>query len=284
MSFVYAEKTQLHFEEEKINITHIYSDTKTELIGAYKANWSEEAYKMICRYGFTKCINICPKISLSFAGNNVAYAHNLLNWIYKTSKFEIDDLINKAYEIHMSADKDDIEFILCYADDENDTHICCIKERTLQRDVPSAWIGSYAAFRKMQEIRMQEDNSKNNTLDCFKRAVEECKDDTVGGFVICDRFDYGTNQFVFQERFEAYACREQMVPLGGEILFSRPAETGDCTIHYIEDPYDVIMEFYQINKTLLYTQRYRYSDKDVINTDTNHFLLPMIIDTTTNKE
>lgn len=282
MSFIYAEKTHIKGDDEVLNLTNIYSDTKTELIGAYKSNWSNEAYKLISKYGFTKCINIGPKLSLSFAGNDTGYAHDLLNWIYNESEFDIETAINKAYEIHMSTDKDNIEFILCYADDNNETHIYCIKEKQIHRDVSSAWIGSYAAFHKLQELRMEDDFLAQNTLSLFTRAVEECKDNTVGGFIICDRFDNIKNQFVFQERLEAYAYRAQSVHYGEEIVFSRPAETGDCTLHFYEDPYDVIIEFYQNNTILLYTSRYRYSDKDTNNKNTNHFLLPMIIDAETN--
>ncbi len=38
MSFVYAEKAKLDINGTQKNLTNIYSDTKTTLIGAYKAN------------------------------------------------------------------------------------------------------------------------------------------------------------------------------------------------------------------------------------------------------
>ena len=119
MSFIYAEKTQKEFGQEISFPIKIYSDTKTKLIGAYKANWSEQAFNLIERYGFIKCINIYHKMALSFAGNNTAYAHDLLNWMESKGTFDEEEAINKAYEIHNSTDKDDIEFIVCYVDDEN---------------------------------------------------------------------------------------------------------------------------------------------------------------------
>ncbi len=283
MSFVYAEKTQKDFGQEISFPIKIYSDTKTELIGAYKSNWSEQAYKLIKRFGFTKCINICSNMALSFAGNNTAYAHDLLNWMESKGKFDEEDAIEKAFEIHKSANKDDIEFIICYVDDNNENHIVCIKERQILRDVSSAWIGSPKAFRELQKIRSEEGYPINISFSLFQRAVEKCKDDSVGGFLICDCYDANERQFIFQERLEAYGAGPQIIPPGGIIAFNRPAETGDCTIHFIPDPFEVIIEFYQNSTILLYTRRYRYSEIDTNNKHTNHFLLPMLVDARTNK-
>ena len=270
MSFIYAEKSK----NKEDNRTVIFSDTKTKLIGAYKSNWSEKTRKAIEKYGFAKCINVSPKFAMAFAGNNTAYAHHLLQWLYDHKSFTDEMAVDKAYNIHMSTSKDDIEFILCYADENNETHIVCIKEREIQQDVSSAWIGSYDAFLKLQEARTTSETS----LEHFKNAIENCKDDSVGGLVICDRYYDNQQQFMFSERLEASADRIQRAHSGRIIKFSRPAETGDCTIHYISDPNDVIIQFYQNNTTILYTNRYRYSEEDVNNDLTNHFLLPMIID------
>lgn len=283
MSFIYAEKTQPENGEKVSFPIKIYSETKTKLIGAYKANWSEQAYKLIERFGFTKCININSKMALSFAGNNTAYAHDLLNWMESKGTFDEEDAINKAYEIHNSTNKDDIEFIICYVDDKNESHIVCIKEGKKDIDVPSAWIGSYTAFHKLQEIRHKNGSPINTSFDHFKNAVEECEDDSVGGFIICDYYDANEEQFMFQERLEAYAEREQLIPLNGIIAFNRPSEFGDCTIHYLPDPFEVIIEFFQNRTILFYTRRYRYSEVDANNGRTNHFLLPMLIDADTNK-
>ena len=283
MSFVYAEKTQKEFGQDISFPIKIYSDTKTKLIGAYKANWSEQAFKLIERYGFIKCINIGSNMALSFAGNNTAYAHDLLNWMENERKFDEEDAIDKAFEIHNSANKDDIEFIICYVDDDNESHIVCIKERQLLKDVPSAWIGSPKAFRKLQEIRFKYGNPTNTSLSLFQRAVEECKDDSVGGFLICDYYDANEQQFIFQERLEAHGAGSQIIPPGGIIAFNRPSETGDCTIHFIPDPSEVIIEFYQNSTILFYTRRYRYSEIDTNNKHTKHFMLPMLVDASTNK-
>lgn len=283
MSFIYAEKTQPENEERASFPIKIYSETKTKLIDAYKANWSEQAYKLIERFGFTKCININSKMALSFAGNNTAYAHDLLNWMESKGTFDEEDAINKAYEIHNSTNKYDIEFIICYVDDKNESHIACIKERQIYRDGTSAWIGSYTAFHKLQEIRHKNGFPINTNYDLFQRAVEECEDDSVGGFIICDYYDANEEQFMFQERLEAYTERDQLIPLNEIIAFNRPSEFGDCTIHYLSDPFEVIIEFVQNRTILFHTRRYRYSEIDANNGRTNHFLLPMLIDADTNK-
>ena len=123
----------------------------------------------------------------------------------------------------------------------------------------------------------------NTELKLFQSAVEECKDDSVGGFTICDYYDANEQQFIFQERLEAYTERLQTIPPGEKIAFNRPSETGDCTIHFIPDPFEVIIEFYQNGTILFYTRRYRYSEIDTQNKHTKHFLLPIHIDAGTNK-
>lgn len=279
MSFIYAEKSQEIINGQTINHTCIFSDTQTTLIGAYKRNWSPEARTMINKYVFSKIINIAPKIAVAFAGNNTGNAHALLEWYYSQSIITVDDIIDKAYEIHMSVDKDDIEFIICYADDNNETHIASVKEQIIQRECSSAWIGSYAAFRKLQELR----SSHTTSFELFRTVVDECKDDSVGGLIICDKYYEYSQQFEFQERLEAIAYRKQSVRLGQALQFSRSSETGDCTMHYIGDPNDVIISFFQNNTTLVYSNRYRYTEKDANDPYTNKFLLPMIFDSSTGK-
>ena len=117
----------------------------------------------------------------------------------------------------------------------------------------------------------------------FRTVVDECKDDSVGGLIICDKYYEYSQQFEFQERLEAIAYRKQSVRLGQAVQFSRSSETGDCTMHYIGDPNDVIISFFQNNTTLVYSNRYRYTEKDANDPYTNKFLLPMIFDSSTGK-
>ncbi|MCH5192591.1 MAG: hypothetical protein J1F11_01430 [Oscillospiraceae bacterium] len=278
MSFVYAEKSQTKFENDMYNCTKIYSDTKTTLTGAYLSNWSDKTRMAIEKYGFIKSAIINPKFSVSFAGNNTLYAHKLLEWISSKPKFTDEDVINKAFELHMSTDKDDIEFILCYVDND-ETHITCIKERNIDIDCSSAWIGSYKAFCKMQELR----TSSNTSLDLFKKAVEECEDDSVGGFIICTSYFENEQKFLFPERTELYKERQQIVQPDGEIIFSGSAATGDCTIRFHESENDVIIDFDQNNTSIIYTNKFRYSQIDIDNPNIKFFLLPIIFETDTHK-
>ena len=129
MSFVYAEKIKYAIENEQIQGIKIYSDTKVSLKGAVKTNWSEQQKKAIEKYGMCKSIIINSRCCISFAGNNIFLLQTLFDQLIKWGKFEINQLIEYAYKIHLSEHKDDIEFIICYVDDNNDKRIVCIKEK-----------------------------------------------------------------------------------------------------------------------------------------------------------
>lgn len=129
MSFVYAEKIKYTLEDKQIQGIKIYSDTKVSIEGAVKTNWSEQQKKAIEKYGMCKSIIINSRCCISFAGNNIFLLQTLFDQLIKWGKFEINQLIEYAYKIHLSEHKDDIEFIICYVDDNNDKRIVCIKEK-----------------------------------------------------------------------------------------------------------------------------------------------------------
>ena len=72
-----------------------------------------------------KSIIIAPKCCISFAGNNIAHAHKLLSILYN-QQFTKEYLLDLALEIHCAAPDDDIEFIICLADEDNETELICI--------------------------------------------------------------------------------------------------------------------------------------------------------------
>ena len=61
MSFVYAEKNYIQFQNEKYPITHIYSDTKITLDEASSLNWKPYIYNAVKKYGIIKSIILNPR-------------------------------------------------------------------------------------------------------------------------------------------------------------------------------------------------------------------------------
>lgn len=282
MSFVYARKYTIEYEGGKLNSTDIYSDTKISLIGANKANWSEMTRKNIEKYGLIKSVILNPKCCISFAGNNIAYAHELLYKLYEKHELSEDALINLAFDIHLSAGENEIEFIICLAHDNNETEIICIKDKKLYRNCTVAWIGSFYAFRSLREY---ETNNKhnNNFLDAFKYAVERCGDNSVGGFNIVVKFNDLNAKFKYGERIESVCERTQKVLSGELIKIFGSAEEGGYTACYHESCDEVIINLAQANVSIIYTQKYRLHDDDILNTNTKCFLLPIIVDSKTGK-
>lgn len=154
MSFIYAEKYTITNEEGQLDQLSIYSDTKVMLNGAIRANWSKKQKENIEKYGLIKSIIVSPKCCISFAGNNISHANKLLSMIYSQRSFHLDELLKWAYDIHKHAKTDDIEFLVCFADGDDETEIISIKNNEIIRDCKSAWIGSKATFNKMQELKL----------------------------------------------------------------------------------------------------------------------------------
>ncbi|MBQ5330573.1 MAG: hypothetical protein J6F31_04905 [Oscillospiraceae bacterium] len=274
VSFVYAEKNYLFDGSGKQSI-NILSDTKTTLIGAVLSNWTEKEINTIKNYGFLKSIIIGPKCCISFAGNNTIFAQKLLSWIFDKKIVSEGELIEKAYEIHSEAEKDDIEFIICSSDSEKPI-ITCIKEGTINNDVSSTWIGSRSAFNTLQKLR----TSSYTDIRLFKKAIDECGDDSVGGFVI--NCIYNGEKFIYPERLETCVSRNQTVKPGESFKLYDTAENGGYTAYFRESNCDVIIDFEQIDISVIYTARLRY-EEDKNMEFKKHLMLPFVFCTSTNK-
>ena len=273
MSFIYAEKNPIDKNCTEYSL-NILSDTKTTLTGAVLANWSERQRKAIEDYGFIKSVIIGPTCCISFAGNDTSYAQKLLKWIFEKRIVSDEEMLEKAMQLHMGTHKDDIEFIICSSDTGKPV-MSCIKERKLLRDVSSAWIGSPAAYDMMKTIKLKQNEKEmqlqDTYLELFKKAVEECKDDSVGGFII--QCTYNGKQFLYPERLESYVSKPQIVRPGECVKLVDIAENGGYTVHFRESTQDVIMDFEQIDTSIIYTSRYRYTE-DIDNPYTKHLMLP----------
>ena len=280
MSFIYAEKNvEILHNGEQYETTQIFSDTKTELIGAVKANWSEAQAQNIAKYGFIKSMIIAPKCCISFVGNDVANAHKLLGKAYETKVFSEQQLIDWAFSIHKSAKEDDIDFLICYADDNDETHIVCIKEGQISYGCQSAWIGSRKTFEKMQELRIMDSTKSSSTL--FDMAISSDVDDTVGIFSVHVIFGVEEKRFLYPYRFVSVIGRTQTVKPFQSLDLYGTASEGSLTVEYRESYEDVIIDFHQNDFTIAYTQKYRLSNKDLNNEHTKYFMLPIRIKTST---
>lgn len=278
MSFVYAVKFPIECDGHTHKCTHIYSDTKISLYGAIKSNWGDMTRRSVERYGLIKSIIISPNCCISFAGNNIALAHQLLETLYEMKEFSEEELLYHAFKIHAEHPSDDVEFIICLASEDGEIEIIRIKEHKIERNCPSAWIGSYDAFRTLQEYRFANPASSNYYFCAFMHALHHCGDETVGGFPIHVRFDESEKGFEYAEGLVSVAERTQELLSGMQIKLGGTAAEGAYTAHYIASNEDVIIKFDQAYVTLLYTRKYRLQDEDTLNPHTKHFLLPIVVE------
>lgn len=275
MSFVFAEKNK--------SLTTIYSDTKVTFDEQSKLNWGENTRNAMSAYGIIKTIIVRDNCCISFAGNDIRLAHKLFQEIADLGGFSEDQLLNCALKIHLAAQPDDIEFIICTADDNDETHIICIKEGNLFRDCINAWIGSGIAFLKMQELRMHELNEgrQPNTAGLFGQALLECKDESVGIFEITTIFSQVQHSFFYTERLQMTSERKQIVLPGKAVKFHGSAEEGAYTVYQHWSSEEVRLDIAQADLSILFSRKYRLDAFDTNNPDTKYFLLPIPFRTST---
>lgn len=140
MSFVYAQKIK--------NTLAILADTKITFVEDDLRLFSEKSKKAICQFGMIKNIIISRNFCVSFAGNNIILANNLLSRINHIS---LSELLNMALETNRLDPKNGVEFIICYADDK-EQHIFQVTDGEC-KDVPLAWIGHCYAFECFRGVR-----------------------------------------------------------------------------------------------------------------------------------
>lgn len=283
MSFVYAIKHTIEYHGDVYKCTDIYSDTKVSLEGTSRANWGDRTRNQIEKYGLIKTIILSPKCCISFAGNNISHAHDLLCKLYEIQQFSKDELLNLALVIHRKAPNNEIEFIICLADETDEIEIICIKNGEMHRNCTVAWIGSYDAFSYLQKYRLENPALFDNSCTAFMYAVQHCGDDSVGGFCANVGFSNSSKGFLYKERMESVTERAKKLVSGMQIPIGGSAEEGAYTAYYHESNEDVAIEIEQANITLLYTKKYRLHEEDVLNPNTKHFLLPIVVETDTGK-
>ena len=247
---------------------------------ANKSNWGENTYKLIQQYGLLKTMIIDPRRCICFAGNDIMYAHRLLELVFDKKDYTDEELWNSAFEIHKSAPKDAIEFILCTVDDQEESHIVCIKNGETVRDCKRAYIGSERVHKSLinqydSGIPQQE---QVTSLDMFKRAIANSEDNSVGGFCSDIRYDIWTKTFVYCERQEYHVEKDQIVQLGEAINFFHSAEDGGFAFEIPESNQEFRLNILQTGSSLIYTNKYRLEDS-ISKEHIKHFMLPILLRT-----
>ena len=212
MSFVYAINS-VDFS--------IMSDTRISLNDELANLWNtEEERRLIRQVGLIKSVIVSPNVVVCYAGNNIDKAAELLRKT-KSVGNNLEQIIDIAYEIHNTAEEDDIEFIVGYCD-ENTRELISIKNRQLVRNCKIAWIGSWDAYNEfkrleneisVQELKgrklikedgrihekfIDEELAKIRKLeDIFREVVESGVDSTVGGMVVRIKIPTGENTFQY---------------------------------------------------------------------------------------
>ena len=289
MSFVYAEKVQIEDDGIVTPLFHILSDTRLRFDEKYpnKNSWGELLFQRMQKYGTVKSVIINPRCCISFAGNNIKYAHDMLEFAYAKQTASDDELFDKAYRIYQDAGKDEIEFIICTVSANGTGHIMCIKDDMPYnpRDCPQAWIGSSAVFRELRKqysIDLPKFKQYTST-SMFQRAIDLSHDDSVGDFIVDTRYDFFRQRFVYSERWEYYYDAPQLVPLGGEVRFDESPEKGGFSTHIRESYDDFVVDIMQNDVSVVYTNRFRTQDINTCLEDIRFFLLPICIRTSTGK-
>lgn len=285
MSFVYAEKTNINIDGEVIPITAIYGDTKITLDerAANKSNWGENTLKLIQQHGLLKTMIIEPRCCICFAGNEIMYAHKLLEFVFGKKRFTEEELWDKAFEIHQSAPQDAIEFILCTVDDQEESHIVCIKNGEIYRDCKRAWIGSPSVYQTLINRCDPGASLKEQgiSINRFQEAIANSGDNSVGGFCSSIRYDRWMKSFVYAYRLELHVERDQIVHPGDAIILYHPAEAGGFAFEIPESNQEFRLNFFQSNCSLIYTNKYRLDD-NISNEHIKHFMLPILLRTNEN--
>lgn len=282
MSFIYTEK----YRDSGSNrdSVRILCDTKVTSNNYTQSNFSETAYDLIMKYGIVKSTICCPELCVSFAGNNTVYATKLFTLLNEMKSFKVEDVSDYAFKLHKDApNSNDIEFIITYFLNDQ-IHIDCIKNRTLERNLPLAHIGSEDAFRSFQSVRLSTDGDvASHTERAFHQVVDEGTDETVGGNAIAVIYDYHLCSFVYRWERAFHSSKPQTVELGKNIIFYTSASDGGYS-YEIEhkDIENVLLTIDQMKPAILYSRRFRIDDSDLQNPNLFGLMMPMLVETNEN--
>lgn len=284
MSFVYAEKSAIKIGDEFHSVLNIYGDTKvtTDVNSPNKSNWGTDTYELVKRYGVLKTMIIEPRCCIAFAGNDIKYAHELLEFIHNKNRFTDEELWEKAFEIHRSAPKDAVEFILCTIDDQEESHIVSVKNGTITYDCQRAWIGSPFVYQELTKLLdpVLPLYEQNALFEKVEKAIMNSGDNSVGGFISHVRYDKYQGSFVYAYRLSMHEERMQPVAAGDAIIYHHSSEHGGFAYEIPENNQKFRLDFFQSDLSLVYTNKYRLIDS-IYSEHIKHFMLPILCKTST---
>ena len=277
MSFVFAEKYKASWSEtERLDI---HCDTRVVKESISGAHFSAKQRFFIEQYGIVKSTIIAPEICISFAGNDILYATKLFRKLYDRHSFSRQDVESLAYEIHQSAPKDAIEFIISSFEDGK-VQIDSIKEGEICEDCPSAWIGSQVAFNAFQEERFSTypkgKTVHEYTYSAFSNIITGCGDSSVGGFHIVVSCDSYNHTFHFQES-KCLRALDQLVHPGESVIIDISRESGGYSYGIISPSIEyLIFVIDQMEPAILFSRQHRCVE-DSTNKNLFSLMLPMVV-------
>ena len=276
MSFVYAINS-VDFS--------IMSDTKINLNENLKNLWNTEAERqLIKQVGLIKNVIVSPNIVVCYAGNNIDKAAELLREI-KTIGNNLDQIIEVAFNIHNTAQIDDIEFIIGYCD-KNRRELISIKNKQLVRNCKAAWIGSWHAyneFKRMENEIADEKIKGRKAIVCdkdgkmceepvdeelariweleniFSKVVESGVDSTVGGMTVRIKIPEDENTFQYMAGMSLISSDwPQKLECGDAIMFYQGAEKGSFCCSIYQSKSNFCCYIYEDNLGIVYTDEEKY--------------------------
>tara|TARA_R110000850_G_scaffold145408_4_gene267498 strand:- start:17937 stop:18824 length:888 start_codon:yes stop_codon:yes gene_type:complete len=179
--------------------------------------------------GLLKTVLVCPTICISFAGS-VHFAELALRKIIDEKVFNAEAIYHALLTI-ADGSRNSVEFII--ASIENGLpKLCKVSDGVINRDLVTAWIGDYDAFKLFQEKMLSvEGNLDQVTISrAFKEVIDEPSLTGVGDFQISVFIDrsicQGSHVFMYAEKFECYVPGEQAIPAGQRVALSLGTAPG----------------------------------------------------------
>lgn len=284
MSFIYAEKC--NDDVHNCESVRVFCDTKIILPENAAANFSQDEIDLISKYGIVKSTICCPEVCVSFAGEDIALAAGLFRKLYELKTFEPENVSDYALDIHKNAKNiNDIEFIVTYFSN-GETHIDCVKEGTVEKNLQNAHIGSTEAFARLQEIRLSSiADARTQTGRAFQDVVNGCSDDSVGGRAIEVIYSYDFNSFVYNWKRGFCSSKDQIVGLGEPLSLHSSASDGGYSYEVEQiNIENVLFSIDQMEPAILYSRNRRIDSTYINNPNLFGLMMPMLVKRNDNGE
>lgn len=246
MSYLYA--------SNKNNKIYMFSDTRVTfsdkeqdiLFNILKKN--SEDFENLKKLGIIKNVIINNNICIGSAGVLERF-NELLKYIESNRIYDIESIKKKALEINIKY-SGDTDFIIAFTSTTN-------KELYLVKDgqiilTDSCWIGSADTNRLFEQYKKISENIEEKKIDedSFKKAIDDPRDEVVGGFFIkC----YEKNgEFYYPEMLTSFAEKEHTIQPNGSILLFDSIANGGYSCYFYESKDVFSIYIYQMNRGIRY--------------------------------